>query len=290
MFERRLKIILACLLLVFAVIVLRLVELQVVHAANYRAQAERVLLKPASTLPFVRGRILDRRGRVLARDEPCWQVSVDYDVLSSEPTPGTQEMWDELARFGGETRETLSQRAASIVERISRWRRAVAEARGYEVPLREERMAHAVLTGLDDQRQIAARRQFDRYPWVKIENGSRRALHPHPSLAHILGQLGPVSAADLRKDPNKSDPLGRLLPTDRVGIAGVEYAAEPMLRGRRGRLQYNLRGRQVDHTPAVDGRDVTLTLRLDLQRALYEMLEESLPEVAPDSPGGWLQR
>ncbi len=276
-----------------AIIVLRLLDLQVVHADYYQEQAQRVLLKPARVIPFVRGRILDRGGQVLAADEPCWQVSVDYEILANGaaqekgPDPRRVEaMWDALSQFDRVSREDLEARCKDIVDRIQRWRRAVTRARGYDVPIREERMAHPVVVDVDDQGQILARQRFADWDWVSIENGTRRVYNAHPSLGHLLGQMGLPGPEELRAALNAGDPLGRLLPTERVGISGVEYAAEDRLRGRRGVFQRNRRGEIVRNVPAEAGQDVRLTLRLDLQKALYQLLDETLPSIAPDAPGG----
>jgi cell division protein FtsI/penicillin-binding protein 2 len=60
-FERRLKVLLGVLGFVMLVILVRLVELQLVHGSYYRQQTARNLLRNPVTLPFVRGSILDRQ-------------------------------------------------------------------------------------------------------------------------------------------------------------------------------------------------------------------------------------
>lgn len=292
MFERRLKLILAGFGVVLMILVARLIDIQVVHANDYRVVAERVLLRPAKILPFVRGRILDRHGRVLASDEPCWQVCVDFDVLSGDAeedgadTGRLDGLRRELAAFSGETVQSLREREVGIVERIGRWRAKAADARGYDLPIREERMPHAIVRDLDDQRQIAARQRFAAYPWVTVEHGSRRVYDADESVGHILGRLGAVDIEALRNDPEPADSPASLLPSDEVGISGVEYSAERELRGRRGRTQLNRRGEIIEDTAAVNGRDVSLTLHYELQKRLYDLMGEQLPAVAPESTGG----
>lgn len=48
-----------------------------------RAEAE-AALREQELIPTVRGRILDRRGRVLAVDDPGWEVAVKYTVITGE--------------------------------------------------------------------------------------------------------------------------------------------------------------------------------------------------------------
>ena len=133
MFEQRLKAIMLCFAAVLAAVVLRLIDLQVVNADVYREQAERALLRSPKTLAFVRGRILDRFGRLLASDEPCWQVSIDYDVLAwdssgikGDDAEARDIPWSLLAEFGEESVEALLERRDTILERIRRWRRVAS--------------------------------------------------------------------------------------------------------------------------------------------------------------------
>ena len=83
MFDGRLKFLLILLGVGLAVSVLRLGQLQLVQADYYREQAERSMVLRPTPLAFVRGRLLDRTGAVVVRDEPCWHLSLDYDVIAA---------------------------------------------------------------------------------------------------------------------------------------------------------------------------------------------------------------
>lgn len=66
----------------------RLATLSLVRGGELRAQAEGVLLRK-QWIPAARGKIIDRKGRVLAQDRPTYNVMVDYDVFSRvEAVPG----------------------------------------------------------------------------------------------------------------------------------------------------------------------------------------------------------
>jgi penicillin-binding protein 2 len=60
----------------------RLAQLTVVRGSDLRAQAEARLVR-SQWLPTTRGRILDRKGRVLAQDRPSYDVVVSYASLSA---------------------------------------------------------------------------------------------------------------------------------------------------------------------------------------------------------------
>jgi len=214
-FERRLGVLLGILVAGVLLIVIRLVDLQMVHGREYRQRTAQTLLMRPKPLPFVRGSILDRDGSVLVCDEPCWDIRVDYSVLalgSSQMEPrhlkrhvrrwrrrgrytdsgaATREqveraflaeldrMWLDLANFESRirpaTEQDLRARGLEIDNRISAIRRIVKDSRGFDADVAEERTSHAVVSGLDQRLQVEAREAFERYPWVHVEPSSRRS-------------------------------------------------------------------------------------------------------------------
>jgi len=324
-FERRLKVLLSLFALAGLVVVARLTDLQLVHAGYYRQRAERSLLTRPSTLPFVRGRILDRTGRVLVREEPCWDIRVDYGWLRANvmgdpkalrkqikrwrraqrlpqeiPEAEVRQAYaEEVAAMWGDLAEFVSQRswrvvdqlqdhAANICAHVEGVRRAVARRRGFDAPVAEERVPHTLITGLDAEQQIAAREVLGRYPWIRVVSSSkRRTLGDGTPLAHILGRVGRVTAAHVETDPNVDDPFAKYRADEQVGISGVEWAAERMLRGRRGQITKDRSGQLIEeeNIEAENGRDVTLTLHTELQERLYRLLGETVEQI-PESSGG----
>jgi penicillin-binding protein 2 len=121
MYHRRLALLslafLAPLLIVFA----RVGYLTTAGAAELAERAEKALLRQQWT-PTVRGRILDRKGRVLAQDKPAFEIRVDYSMISGEWAHGQAErdarerhrdVWSTLD--GGE-RESLISRYRSVYD------------------------------------------------------------------------------------------------------------------------------------------------------------------------------
>ena len=305
-FEARLKIALTLFSVVLLVVIVRLVELQVVRADHYRQRAEEILLHAPQTLPFARGRIVDRTGEELAFDKPCWEICVDYSVIALEPDhvkahvrrwkrakryPAAQDdaeveaafrtevegMWLELAAFDHVDKGQILERAGRIHQRIQRIHRSVSRYWGFDREVREERLAHAVITSLPNDDQIKAREQFRKYPWVHVRSSTVRAYRDAEPFAHLLGRLGAVDQHALKNDPDRDDEFARYLGTEVVGVSGVEKLAERRLRGRRGQL---IRDRNDEIVPdgliePVNGEDVRLTIRADLQRRLYALLGEA---------------
>lgn len=83
MFHRRLLVLL---LLVGAGVVpmaAQLANLSIIRGEELRHQAESRLVRSVQT-PTVRGRVLDRKGRVLAQDRPSYDLAVTYPVISGD--------------------------------------------------------------------------------------------------------------------------------------------------------------------------------------------------------------
>ncbi|MBU0718004.1 MAG: hypothetical protein KJ749_07135, partial [Planctomycetes bacterium] len=325
MFETRLKVLLGIWGIVGIAIVARLAQLQLVRAEYYQHRAEQALHVKPKPMPFVRGSILDRTGRILVNDEPSWDLEIDYDVLAVDagapqdqiqaaarrwqkryPNAATSAqakhafldeinlMWADIAeQFGGDSKlgyvQTLRDRARETYERVQHIRDAVAARRGFDCPVFEETIPHPVVTGLDAQDSIAARETLGRYPWVHVASSSVREFAGDGTpLAHVLGRLGRVSAETVAEDPLADDPFAQYLAHERVGITGVEYAAEHLLRGRRGQVPEDRDGNVVESIiEAEDGKDVTITIHAELQRRLYQLLGEVIQQT-PESSGGAL--
>ncbi len=81
MFHRRLALLLVVFAASMAVLAARLVDLTVIEGEQRLERAESRLIR-RTWMPTVRGRILDRKERVLAMDRPSYSVAVAYDVLS----------------------------------------------------------------------------------------------------------------------------------------------------------------------------------------------------------------
>jgi penicillin-binding protein 2 len=114
-------------------------------------------------------------------------------------------------------------------------------------------------------------------PGVILDSGLLRDYPQGEVLAHILGYLGPPNERDQAEDP---DPLLGL-PEFRVGKSGIERTYDRELRGRSGlsRIEVNAVGREIrelDRDVGDAGRDLQLSLDLDLQRYCFERLSGEL--------------
>lgn len=164
MFHRRL--ILLGVLFLFPVLAAsaQLFRLTVVQAGDLKADAERKLVS-LDWMPTVRGEVHDRKGRVLAKDRPSYDLAVDYRVLTGawaetqagryarrryaetwpELSSSQREQlveryarvyrghldraWDRFAQESGVARDELADRRARIVEQVDRMHSSIAARR-----------------------------------------------------------------------------------------------------------------------------------------------------------------
>ncbi len=82
-FRRRLALLMVAFLAAAGAMAAQMVRLGVANADQALAEAERRLSRER-WIPTVRGRILDRNGRILAQNRPTYEVAIDYRVLSGE--------------------------------------------------------------------------------------------------------------------------------------------------------------------------------------------------------------
>ena len=85
MYKRRIIALLIIIAICLLTLVCRLGWLQLIEAEEYLADGDQDLRSPPVWLPAMRGRIVDRHERILAYDEPCFDLSLQYQFLAADP-------------------------------------------------------------------------------------------------------------------------------------------------------------------------------------------------------------
>lgn len=192
--------------------------------------------------------------------------------------------WQKISELTHTPNWQILANAQQVVDRVRAIREYRLTREGLEEdPLREavveqERQFHPILTDLSSSTASAIRQELPetQYRWLRVTTSSTRQYADDPSIAPLLGRLRMVSQKDLDNDPNEDDDLLKLRATDKVGDSGIEAAAEPLLRGRRGTI---IRKRGSQPAPGVEpvrGQDVHLTIDLDLQEYIYKRLGKAV--------------
>ncbi len=234
---------------VFGGLAARLYELQVRDAARYAPLAEQNRTD-VQVVPAVRGRILDRLGRVLADNEQVYRVTV---------TPA-------LAR----DLKTVLVRLSRVVPLTSEKREQIAvrarrQSRNLPIVVASE-------LSFDDVAEISV--LAPHLPGVRADIAWRRRYHDGVTMGHIVGYVGNAD----RMAREDADPALKV-PGARAGHSGVELALETALRGEAGQIRTEVDargriGRALDHKAAAPGRDVRLTIDSALQKHVLARLTQ----------------
>ncbi len=250
--QQRLRVIGVIVVVLIAALAGRLGILQTVESADAKRQAARNIFDTEPIEP-TRGRILDRSGRVLVDNLPLNVVRIDRKKLKK-----------------ADRVRTLSRLSALLDVPYYLLERRLDDNAGGEFSPRE------VARGVKESVSIELAEHPERYPGVAIGSAWQR-VYPNGNIAaHVLGYVGKVTAEELARQPLA---LGYAR-ADFIGKTGVERAFERELRGEPGaelitkdRLS-RVVDREVTKEP-VPGKDVRLTIDLDLQKLLEETLVQT---------------
>lgn len=191
-----------------------------------------------------RGRILDRKGKVLAENTATFQLSVIPYLLESDE----------------KNRDDILNNVSSIINIDAGKLKEIVFSKGEEYPL-----PVLVKENLDHETAIALEQIIPRTKGFTVDSVPSRSYVADAGLAHILGYTGRVSEDDI-----KVDKTSRLLATDFIGKAGIEKQYDEVLRGDNGfeRTEVDSLGRPVRflaQKPASKGSDIILTIDYDVQ-------------------------
>jgi penicillin-binding protein 2 len=125
-----------------------------------------------------------------------------------------------------------------------------------------------------DDDVFTAQFEFKDTPGVKVLPRPHR-FYPYAQVAaQTIGWVGPATREEDTSlfDPN--DDLSRYLGGEICGREdGIEYVCEAVLRGKRGKLVYDIDGNLISQNETQFGRDVYLTLDIELQETIEDYLE-----------------
>lgn len=118
-----------------------------------------------------------------------------------------------------------------------------------------------------------AQEEIQNLKYLEIKTEAKRDYPYESAVSHIIGWVAPWrdSEAELFKDDDfMSYQAGEV-----VGKFGLEKVYEPVLRGRRGAVQHDIEGNLIKRIEPQYGRDVRLTIDIDLQQKIEALLVDT---------------
>src|SRR5215471_17894409 len=236
-------------LVIFLILAYGLWRLQVMQSDLYAQLAEKNRIRNVPILA-PRGKILDREGRTIVDNYPSFSALLlrdstrdliaDSDTIAQGLHLDPKEVRERVRRF----MSMPQYQPIFLKDDITPDELAFIEAHKNELPELDTIMAH-------------------------------RRLYPRNGfIAHLIGYVGEVTE-DMLNQPQ----FEFYSPGDVVGVSGVEKQYNQVLMGKNGsrRAVVNSRGREVsrlDETPAEPGKQLKLTVDVDMQIAAEQALGE----------------
>lgn len=124
-----------------------------------------------------------------------------------------------------------------------------------------------------EQDRLRAQKELPHLKALSMQPESKREYPYGRAACQLIGWVAPWQ--DHEAKLFKDDEYMRYLGGEVVGKFGLEKVYEPVLRGRRGEVQYDIDGNLLDRKESQYGEDVRLTLDIDLQRKVEAVLADN---------------
>ncbi len=240
---------------VLAMLLLRLWTMQVLAGPEYASMAERNRVREITSVA-PRGRILDRNGEELVTNRTTLAVLAPSSTAEDEET---------MARLSS----LLQVPVPEMKERLASKKEAALAPRVIAIDVPLSVVAYLAEHSAD-------------FPGVEAEARTVRQYRKGTLAAHVLGYTGEISEEQLAD----ADFAG-YDPTDTVGKAGAELAFEGVLQGDRGRrvIEVDAAGRAqrvIRDIEPEPGRDIRLTIDVDIQKITEKALKQALKDARDD--------
>lgn len=320
MSDKRLRIFAFFCIILAGLLIIRLAHIQLNPNSAWQGQLEKIKVSKSTRLASLRGRILDRNGRVLAENQACFTVCIDYKLsrladerfwisqamrnTTDEQRKKIKEKYQadfnslneaihKLAEFKKCTPEEITQQInTQINDPIWKLRLHLAGKRKFpdkifeqQMPDANERLRLASEIDIAEMHQpqslfkletedevVAAQLKFINIDGLQVLPSDRR-VYPYKNTAcQLIGWVRPWNPDD--NEPNDHS-LG-----DMIGFSGIEYVCQPVLAGKPGKIVYDIDGEIVSTTERQLGTDVKLTLDIDLQKKIEDLLNN--PNIYPN--------
>lgn len=244
----RLHTLLVVCLVLFAVLLGRMVYLQLWRGDYYAKQSDGNRLRQSRILA-PRGIIYDSEGKELVNNLPGYAV-----VLQKQSS------------YKPETLQRLSNLLQMSVEEINA--KIKASENFYEPIMLKNNLDQQMVTKIEEQRRYM--------PEVMLSVQPIRNYPYHELAVHALGYVGEVSAYEIEQGLFKNITQGSL-----VGKAGLEKTYDKYLRGEDGAFmeEVDVAGNVVKHYDSVQpvpGKNLKLTIDYELQKVLEAFTDKHL--------------
>ena len=249
--SRRLFILAATKLLLFAGITSRLYSLQISDREKYEILSDKNRIREWKTPPQ-RGLITDFYNKILADNDRVFQVHLTLDEIKDFDQT-IFRLKNIINLSNNEIRKIYKTK-----EKLKSWDTLVASD---NIDWSEFSKLNLYLHELEGVKPVVSSSRY--YPYGN-------------NLVHVVGYVGEASLKDIeRMDTIREN----LVPGLKVGKSGIEYSNEKLLIGRYGikRYEVNSSGKrisQLEHIKESQGIEIKTTIDLEVQKFAQELLKD----------------
>ncbi|MEO8456833.1 MAG: penicillin-binding protein 2 [Chloroflexota bacterium] len=242
----------ALIILMFGILVIQLINLQVIHGANYKNQSAINAIREVP-IPAARGLIYDRNGKPIVENTARFTVTITPNDLPDDKAP------------------TVYLALSNAIDiPVSDIQKAVADS----IKAQGEFSPAVIKNDIDRDTALILLEMEPRTPGMKVQVDPARQYLTGDLLSHVLGYVGPITADEY--STLSSQGYGY---NDYVGQTGVESTYETQLRGKAGAklVEVDAAGRELrtmSERPPIDGANVVLSVDLDLQQQVTDILKQ----------------
>ncbi len=235
--------------LAFLLIFIRLWSLQVIKGGDLRRLSENNCIRLREN-PADRGMLLDRKGRILARNRPSFEVYLVPEDVKANP------------QVIGQVGKLLNIPTEDIQQRFDTQKR--------RAPFKPVK----IKSDIDWNELALLETNRVHLPGLIVDVRPRRAYDYGDLASHLIGYLGEIDENELKQSRETSYRMGAL-----IGKYGIEYRWENDLRGVDGgrQIEVDALGREIRPLGVVEpfpGNNLFLTIDLDLQRTAEEAYQD----------------
>jgi len=264
-FRRRMFFFLVCVATAFAILVLQIINLQLIHGREYKIKAA-INMENNIPIPAARGEIYDRdfkkgiSGTVLVSNRPSFNLTLVPKNFESEA-----QMRDVLARLAPIAEFDLETTIAEI-KKSNPWERFVLK----------EDVAFDVVV------KIASHKKF--FPNIRWEDAPVRIYNYSDIFAHVIGYIGSMTKEEYNSLKEQGYKYYQV-----VGKTGIEKNYDKILRGEDGYIRRvvdvnnRTEGEEIGKYP-IAGNNLVLTIDYEVQAAAYDALAGSAGSVIAIKP------
>lgn len=276
----RLQIVYFLVFILFAGIILRLAQLQIQQGAEYASELMTRSYKK-DPIPAMRGNIYDRNGHIIAESRPSFLV-----VFREQDGMGKE---DYVSLVGKLEKILTGVDRATLLKKMDvgyAYEKGAVVRTARQTPKYVERELKSDLT----EKEIAVLGEHrGELKGIEVVTKPIRQYDPKQIAVQAVGYVRPYHIAENLDIGSYRKEKEQYLPTQFVGLDGIELSYESQLRGVNGYRLYEVAAdqtvvKQLEKVPPVRGNDVTLTIDERVQLGIRDEVSRFLPQLRATIP------